>query len=156
MKFEAVELRRIRLPLVTPFETSFGVQSERDVLLLHFRGPEGDGWGECVAMSEPTYSSEYTDGAHQVIVSHLLPRLFAAGEVTAESVGPILSAVKGHPMAKAALEMAVLDAQLLRDGVSLKAYLGGTRDRVPSGVSVGIAPTIGELLDQIGAYLAEG
>src|SRR5439155_259176 len=71
-----------------------------------------EGWGECVAMEEPLYSSEYVDGAAAVIRSHLVPRVFARGDLCAADIGPTLAAVKGHPMAKAALETAVLDAEL--------------------------------------------
>ena len=83
---ESVELFRIRLPLVAPFETSFGIQTERDILLLKARTSEGDGWGECVATEEPTYSSEYVEGAQHVLVHHLLPRLFGSERLTAEDV----------------------------------------------------------------------
>ena len=156
MKIEAVELRRVHLPLVSPFRTSFGTQTERDVLLLQVKGPDGDGWGECVAMSEPLYSSEYVDGAHTVIRDHLLPRLGSLPDVTAPSVAPALAAVKGHPMAKAAIEMAVLDAELSARGESFGSYLGAVSESVPSGVSVGIMASIPELLDAVGAYLDQG
>ena len=140
MKIEAVELRRIRLPLVAPFQTSFGTETGRDILLVRVLGPEAEGWGECVALGEPTYSSEYVDGAHVVIRDHLLPRLAAAAGCRPPRVGPWLAPVKGHPMAKAALEMAVLDAELRRATSRLRRYLGAVRDAVPAGVSVGIMP----------------
>src|SRR5262245_112154 len=109
MKLTSVELRRIRLPLVAPFETSFGFQTERDVLLLKAVTDSGEGWGECVAGEEPVYSSEYVDGAADVLVKHLLPRLLDH-DLGVEDVGTILKLVHGHNMAKAAIEMAVLDA----------------------------------------------
>src|ERR1700737_637895 len=118
MKVEAVELRRIRMTLVAPFETSFGVQTERDVLLVKAITSEGEGWGECVAMEEPVYSSEYVEGAQHVLVHHLLPRLFAKQSVAAADVAGILRPVHGHQMAKAAIEMAVLDAELRASGTS--------------------------------------
>lgn len=156
MKVDAVQLRRIRLPLVAPFRTSFGTQTERDVLLVHVLGLEGEGWAECVAMEEPLYSSEYVDGAAHVIRHHLLPRLFAAGDVAADDVGGALDPVKGHRMAKAAIETAVLDAELRAGNRSLAAHLGGVRDAVDAGVSVGIMPSVDELLDVVGGYLDEG
>src|SRR5687768_5964037 len=107
MKLTGVELRRIGMPLVAPFRTSFGTQTERDVLLLRAVTPEAEGWAECVAMEEPLYSPEYVDGAHVIIRDHLLPRLFALGDVRAADVSPALAAVKGHPMAKAAVETAI-------------------------------------------------
>ena len=156
MKIEAVELRRIKLELVAPFQTSFGTEIDRDILLVRVIGPDAEGWGECVALSEPVYSAEYVDGASAVIRDHLLPRLFARSEAAAHLVGPALAGIKGHPMAKAALEMAVLDAELRTVGISFGAYLGAVRSRVPSGVSVGIMPSIGGLLEAVGAYLEQG
>ncbi len=157
MKIEAVELRRVRLPLKSPFRTSFGTESTRDILLVEVIGPESRGWGECVAMSEPLYSPEYVDGAHAVMRDHLLPRLVALSPAPEpESVGPALSAVKGHPMAKAAVEMAILDGELRTRGESLGACLGAVRESVPCGVSVGIMDSIPELLDAVAAYLDQG
>jgi O-succinylbenzoate synthase len=156
MKIEEVELRRIRMGLVTPFEASFGTEAERDILLVRVGGSGVDGWGECVALSEPLYSPEYVEGAAHVIRHHLLPRLFALSEPKAQLVGPALAGVKGHPMAKAALEMAVLDAELRVAGLSLASYLGAVNERVPAGVSIGIMGSTSELLDGVGAYLAQG
>jgi o-succinylbenzoate synthase len=156
VKLTGVELRRVRLPLVAPFRTSFGTETARDVLLVRVVTPEAEGWGECVAMSEPLYSSEYVDGAHDVIRTHLVPRLLAQPDLDAESVGPLLAAVKGHPMAKAALETAVLDAQLRAAKVSLASHLGAVRDAVDAGVSVGIMDTVPQLLGAVETYLAEG
>jgi O-succinylbenzoate synthase len=156
MKLQEIELRRIRLPLVAPFRTSFGVEHERDVLLVRVTTDVAEGWGECVAGAEPLYSSEYADGAHQVIRDHLLPRLAAVPDLTAAAVAPALAPVKGHPMAKASLELAVLDAELRTHGMPLAGYLGAVRDRVPAGVSVGIADSIPELLDVVEGYLADG
>src|SRR2546423_7493315 len=122
MKLIAVELRRIGLPLVSPFRTSFGTQTERDILLVRAVTPDGEGWGECVALSEPTYSPEYVDMAQHVIRHHLVPRLFAAGDVTAAQVAGVLGAVKGHQMAKAAPETAWLEAKLRPAGLPLSTY----------------------------------
>ena len=156
MRLEAVELRRVALPLVTPFRTSFGLQLERDALLVRVITDIGDGWGECVAMAEPLYSSEYADGAQHVMRAHLIPRLFSAEDLNADAVKPLLAGVKGHPMAKAALEMAVLDAELRSEGRPLADRLGAVRDAVDCGVSIGIFPTIKELLVQVDGYLDEG
>lgn len=156
MKLTGLELRRVAMPLVAPFETSFGVQTERDVLLLRLVTPEAEGWGECVALSAPVYSAEYVDGAAHVIKSFLLPALAAQPSMDAPAVAPTLERFHGHPMAKAALEMAVLDAQLRAAGMPLHSYLGATRNRVPAGVSVGIFGSVPELLDAVAGYLAEG
>jgi O-succinylbenzoate synthase len=157
VRLEAVELRRVGLPLVRPFRTSFGTEVDKDVLLVTVHGAGGEvGWGECVAMTDPLYSSEFADGAQLVTRDHLLPRLFAAGDLGADDVGPLLRAVKGHPMAKAAVEMAVLDAELRAAGRSFGERLGAVRAEVDCGVSVGIAPSIGALLDEVAGYLDAG
>jgi len=155
MKLLSVELRRIKLPLVAPFETSFGIQTERDVLLLKVVTDAGEGWGECVAGEEPLYSSEYVDGACDVLIKHLLPRLLDR-ELGAGDVATILKPVHGHNMAKAAVEMAVLDAELRSRGEPFGHFLGATRTEVDCGVSVGIHRTIPELLKTVGAYLDQG
>ncbi len=156
MKIEAVELRRISIPMISPFRVSFGVEHQRDILLVHIVGTETEGWGECVAMSRPLYSAEYTDGAEDVMRRHLLPRLFEAGDVTADQVAEILRPLHGHPMAKAALEMAILDAELRAAGVSLADHLGAVRTEVDCGVSVGIHEDPAELVEVVDGYLAEG
>ena len=156
MQVAAIELRTVRLPLVAPFRTSFGTQTAREVLLVHVLTPDGEGWGECVALAEPVYSAEYVAGARAVIAGHLAPRLLAAQDLTATSVATVLAPVKGHRMAKAALETAVLDAELRACGMSLATYLGATRTRVPAGVSVGIMDSIPALLDAVERYLADG
>ena len=156
VRLSAIELRRIALPLVSPFRTSFGTQTDRDVLLVRVETPDGEGWGECVAMAEPHYSSEYVEGAQHVIRHHLAPRLLAAGDVTAEEVAATLHPVKGHRMAKSALESAVLDAQLRAAGQSLGHYLGAVRPAVDSGVSVGIMRSVPELLDAVAGYIEAG
>jgi len=156
VKLNRVELRRIHLSLVAPFETSFGVQTERDVLLVKAITTEGEGWGECVAGEEPTYSSEYVDGAQHALINHLLPRLMGQPQIQAEDVGRLLRPVHGHQMAKAAIEMAILDAQLRARGESFGKYFGAVRSAVDCGVSVGIHRSIPELLETVGGYLEQG
>jgi O-succinylbenzoate synthase len=156
MKINAVELRRIGLPLVAPFRTSFGIETDRDILLIRVETPDAEGWGECVASTEPLYSSEYIEGAEHVIENFLLPRLFGLPDIDAQAVGAALAPVKGHAMAKGALEMAILDAELRVAGVSFATFLGGVRDAVDCGVSVGIHDDIGELLQTVERFLADG
>jgi O-succinylbenzoate synthase len=156
MKLQAVELRRIAMPLVRPFRTSFGVQTSRDVLLVHVVSDESEGWGECVALAAPVYSSEYVDGTHSVLRDYLVPRLLAQPAVTARSVAPTLADVLGHRMAKAALETAVLDAELRAHGMSFGTYIGAVRTEVECGVSVGIAESIDLLLEEVGEYVEAG
>ncbi|MCA2214222.1 o-succinylbenzoate synthase [Jidongwangia harbinensis] len=156
MKLTGVELRRIRMPLVAPFRTSFGTETSRDILLLRAVTDVAEGWGECVAMADPLYSSEYVDAAADVLRRFLVPALTGYRRLDAAAVGPALHRFKGHRMAKAALETAVLDAELRAEGRPLSRELGAVHDRVPAGVSVGIMDSIGELLDAVGGYLAEG
>ncbi|MEO8743686.1 MAG: o-succinylbenzoate synthase, partial [Candidatus Dormiibacterota bacterium] len=150
MRLENVELRRIRLALVAPFETSFGVQTERDILLLRATTTDGEGWGECVAGEEPTYSPEYVDGAQHVLIHHLLPRLLDEQALDAAGVARALRSVHGHQMAKSAIEMAVLDAELRARGESFGRYFGAVRSAVDCGVSVGIHRSIPDLVATVG------
>lgn len=152
---DGIELRRISLPLVRPFQTSFGTWTERDILLVRARVDGVDGWGECVCGTTPTYSSEYTDGAHRVARDVLGPVLLGRPAVAA-GVAPALAPFKGHRMAKAALEAAVLDAELRAAGRSMAAALGGSRSSVPVGVSVGIPDTLDELCQIVDEYRADG
>jgi O-succinylbenzoate synthase len=141
---------------VAPFRTSFGTETTKDALLVRALTPDAEGWGECVAMDAPLYSYEYADTAQDVVRRFLLPRLFTAGDVTAGQVAHVLEPIKGHPMAKAAVEMALLDAELRIAGQSFATFFGAVRDRVPSGVSVGIMETVPQLLDVVAGYLDEG
>ena len=156
MKLTGCELRWITMPLLAPFRTSFGTVNSREVLLVRAVTEDAEGWGECVAMADPLYSSEYTEAAAGVLRDHLIPALAAAAPASATAVAPALAPFKGHRMAKAALETAVLDAELRAEGRSFGRELGAVRDRVPCGVSVGIMESIPELLDAIQGYLAEG
>ncbi|MEV4998884.1 o-succinylbenzoate synthase [Streptomyces niveus] len=156
MRIERVELRRISLPLVSPFRTSLGIEYERSALVVRVTTPDGEGWGECVAGADASYSPEYVEGAEDVLLRHLVPPLLSAESVTAAAVAPLLAGVKGHRMAKAALEMAVLDAELRSYGMSFATGLGAVADRVPSGVSVGIMDSVPEVVDAVAGYLAQG
>jgi O-succinylbenzoate synthase len=156
MRLTGVELRRVSMPLIAPFRTSFGTQTVRDALLLRVVTDTGEGWGECVAMGSPLYSPEYVEGSMDVLRRFLIPRLAAAPHLTATDVAPLLADIHGHQMAKAALELGVLDAELRAAGRPLSRELGAVRERVPSGVSVGIMDSIPHLLDAVGGYLAEG
>lgn len=157
MRLSGVELRQVRLPLVRPFRTPLGPEYERLALLVRVVGSDVEGWGECVAMPEPAYSSEYVDGSVEVLKRFLLPAMAGVvGELTATALEAPFAAVKGHWMAKAALQTAVLDAQLRLAGMSLAEYLGAVHSTVPAGVSVGIADSIDDLLAEVGDYLDAG
>ena len=159
----AVDLVRVSMPLVRPFTTSFGRQTERAVLLVRVRcaghdGTEVVGWGECVTPAAPVYSEEFTDGAALVLRDHLVPTLLQGSrEVGTEDIGDRLGHLHGHRMARAALELALLDAQLRAADRPLADHLGAVRDRVPAGVSVGIPDDgIAGLVEQVAGYLDEG
>lgn len=156
MTLEAVELVRVELPLVAPFRTSFGTTTTRDVLLVHVVTSEAEGWGECVTDATPLYSSEYVDGAEQVIRQVLVPAVVAARTTDAARVERVLAAFKGHRMAKAALHTAILDAHLRAAGGSLAEHLGATRSHVDCGVSVGIMDSVDELLAAVAGYVDQG
>jgi O-succinylbenzoate synthase len=155
-----VVLHRLEMPLVSPFQTSFARQTDRELVVVELTadvdGTEVVGWGECVAMRHPLYSSEYVAGVVDVMRRYLVPRLRDTADLTAETVLPTLEPIVGHRMAKAALEMAVLDAQLKAARTPLARYLGATATRVPSGVSVGIQGSIEELLETVSGYVDEG
>ncbi|HZX53802.1 MAG TPA: o-succinylbenzoate synthase [Ilumatobacteraceae bacterium] len=153
---ELFELRRLRMPLVRPFRTSFGTETVREVMIVRVVTDVGEGWGECSIESKPLYLSEFLDAADHVFRDHLAPRLFAAGPLRACQVADALEEVKGHRMAKSAMEMAILDAELRAEGRSFHEFLGGTRSSVPVGVSVGITDTVDELVDIVAGYVAEG
>jgi O-succinylbenzoate synthase len=154
-RVRSIELRLVAMPLVRPFRTSFGVCTEKVCILARVETDDGAGWGECVADVRPEYSEEWNDGAWIVLRDLLGPALLA-GDTGSERVEAALSFVRGHPMAKATLVNALIDAELRAEGRSLASMLGATRDRVECGVSVGIAGSTEELLEQVGGYLAEG
>jgi o-succinylbenzoate synthase len=156
MHIVEVELRVVALPLVRPFRTSFGEETDKRALLVRVQAEQSQGWGECVASTDPRYSEEFIDGARLVVREHLIPSLWREADVRAEDLGRLLGWVRGHRMAKAALEMALLDAQLRTEGRALAEYLGAERDRVACGVSVGIPASIDALLEQVGEYVDRG
>lgn len=155
MRIDAVELRRITLPLVRPFRSAHGTQHHRDVLLVRVFAEGVEGWGECVAGTVPDYSPEYTDGAHQVMRSHIVP-LVVGRDIRAEQIAAALDGIVGHRMAKAALEAAVLDAQLRSEERSLADHLGGVHDRVEVGVAVGLSDSLEAMVSLVGRHLEEG
>jgi o-succinylbenzoate synthase len=156
MRVREVELRLVQLPLVRSFRTSFGQMDEKTCILARVETDDAEGWGECVADAVPDFGPEFNEGVWLVLRDFLVPALFAAGDVAVEGLDRVFGGVRGHPMAKATLVNAILDAGLRSRGVSLAAYVGAVRERVECGVSVGIATTADELLRQVEGYLAEG
>jgi O-succinylbenzoate synthase len=153
---DGFELRVLHLPLVSPFTTSFGTESVREVIVVRALTSAGDGWGEIVTSASPLYSSEYTQSAWDVAQRWLIPALLERGTLAGEDVAGVLEPFKGHRMVKAGLELAVLDAALRTEGRGFAEYVGSERDRVPSGVSVGIQSNPAALVETVGGYLEDG
>ena len=156
IRIRSIELREVGLPLVRPFRTSFGEERTKDAVLVRVNAGDIEGWGECVASPQPRYSEEWNDGAWAVIRGHLGPPLLGLEVRDPGEVGRALGFVRGHRMAKAALEAAVLDAWLRASQRSLASFVGAVNDRVECGVSVGIAPTTEDMIEEIQGYLARG
>jgi O-succinylbenzoate synthase len=156
MKIDAMILRELQMPLVRPFETSFGVTRNRRVLLAEIQSEGLTGWGECTAGERPFFSPESTDGAWAVIVNELGPMLVSGSPEHGGECQQIFRLVRGNRMAKAALENAIWDLEAQREGVPLYQLLGGVREVIPCGVSLGIQPSIAELLAIIEKELAAG
>jgi o-succinylbenzoate synthase len=156
MRIDAIFLREIRIPLVKPFETSFGVTTDRRILLVELKAEGLTGWGECVAGEHPYYSYETIDTAWLILAQELAPALAKSEPEHSGQIPGILKQVRGHRMAKAALENSVWDLEAQMRGVSLSELLGGVRETIPCGVSIGIQPSIEKLLDEIETELAAG
>ncbi|HEX7174469.1 MAG TPA: o-succinylbenzoate synthase [Pyrinomonadaceae bacterium] len=157
MKIESIELREIRLPLVHFFETSFGRTTERRIMLARVRDAEGaDGWGECTAGEGPFYSDEWIDGAWEVTRQFLAPLTLGREVESAAAVFPLMRHVRGHRMAKASIETACWDAEAKRAGAPLWRHLGGERQEIACGVSIGIQDSVEQLLEKIATELAAG
>ncbi len=156
MRIDAVLLREIRMPLVRPFETSFGVTRERRIVLAEVQSEGLSGWGECTAGEHPYFSEESTDTAWQALVGELAPLLAAEAPEHGGDCPRIFRRVRGNRMAKAAIENAVWDLEAQREGIPLAALLGGTRETISCGVSIGIHESIPKLLETIERELAAG
>ncbi|MBN9183117.1 MAG: o-succinylbenzoate synthase, partial [Microbacterium sp.] len=153
---DGFELRVLHIPLVSPFTTSFGTETVREVIVVRALTPDGDGWGEIVTQAAPLYSSEYTQSAWDVALRFLAPAILDARTLAPEQVAGVLEPFVGHRMAKAGLELAVLDAALRAEGRAFGEYLGAVRDTVPSGLSVGLQADPAALVERVGGYLDEG
>lgn len=156
MKIERATLREIPLRLKEFFEISSGGSQDRRVVLLTLEGDGLEGWSECVAAADPSYAYETADTAWHVLTEFILPGVVGRDADGPEDVLAPVSWIRGHGMAKAAVEMAAWDMAARADGVSLSTKLGGTRDSVPVGVSVGIKPTDDTLHDQVAGFIEDG
>jgi O-succinylbenzoate synthase len=156
VKIDAVELRVLKMRLLKPFRTSFGVQQDRYPLLIRLEIDDRSYWGECVAGDGPWYSYETVETAWQILKGYLLPAVIGRELANVDALETLFAPVRGHHMAKACVEMAFTGALGERARKPLATFLGGVRDRVETGVSIGIQPTVDALLDSIGSHLAEG
>ena len=157
MKIRRVELREIHLALLHPFETSFGTTDVRRIILVRVEDESGgEGWGECVADENPFYSEEWTESAWAVMTQYLAPMLVAGPIDAAASVDALFAPVKGNRMAKAGFETACWDLEAKRRNVPLWQLLGGTRNEIACGVSIGLQATTSALLERVRHELGAG
>lgn len=157
LKIDAIHMREINMPLAHPFETSFGMTTARRILLVELECDGLTAWGECVAGEHPYFSDEMIDTAWIITETELAPRLLdAIGIEHGGDVPELLKQVRGHRMAKAALESAVWDLEAQANKLSLAELLGGTREVIPCGVSIGIQPSLEQQMAKIETELAAG
>src|SRR5579863_8531845 len=156
VRIDAVDVAVVRLPLVRAFETSFGRMDAREFALVAVRSDGATGWGECVADVDPFYSAETTVTAWHVLTKYLIPAVLSAPFAHPRDLGRRFARVRGHQMAKAALEMAAWDLMARQRGEPLCESLGAHARPIPAGVSIGIQPSLAALIDQTAAELAEG
>jgi o-succinylbenzoate synthase len=153
---DRLDLRLLRLPLAHFFETSFGRVHDRTFLLIRLECEGQVGWGEAVAEAHPYYSSETTETAWHIITEFLAPYVVGKSFDHPREVFAAMKRVRGHNMAKAGIEMAAWDLYARLAGKPLSAVLGGTRDRIASGVSIGIQDSLEQLVDKVDRELAAG
>lgn len=156
MRVNDITLRELRMRLIAPFETSAERTEVRRILLVDANLDGVQGWGECVAGETPSYSPETTDTAWHVLRDHLWPLVKGKNFKCAREVWNLLGSVRGHNMAKGALEAAVWDAAAKQKGIPLSQLLGGSRQEIASGVSVGIKESLDELVSAVKKELATG
>lgn len=156
MKIERLELRLLKLPLVHFFETSFGRIDDKHFILVRVEGGGATGYGECVAEQDPYYSAETNATVWHIIADFIAPRVLGAEFAHPRDLFPALKAIRGHNMAKAAVEMAAWDLFARQAGEPLSRVLGGTRDRIASGVSIGIQRSLDDLAANVERELAAG
>jgi O-succinylbenzoate synthase len=156
VQVDKIELRLVRLPLREAFETSFGAIDTRLIFLVSVESGGAIGWGEVVAAEEPRYSYETVGTAFHIIRDFLAPEMLAAPIKGLADLAARFDAFRGHNMAKAGLELAYVCLVAQMNGVSLSTLLGGVFERIPVGVSLGIQPTLDDLLKRVELYLGLG
>jgi O-succinylbenzoate synthase len=156
MRIERVELREIPLALRDRFEISSGWRHDRRIVLLAVYGDGHVGWGECVAAEDPSYSYETTDTAWHILATFIIPAVLGSEPDSAADVLAPVDWIRGHRMAKAALEMAAWDLEAKTKDVPLRVLLGGAREEVAVGVSIGLQATDDALFAKIEGHLERG
>jgi O-succinylbenzoate synthase len=156
MKIKRVEMREIRLPLVHFFETSFGRTTVRRIVLVRVEAEGLTGWGEVACGEEPFFSHETPETAWHILRDYVIPWSLKREWASAAEIGPQFRPIRGHNMAKAALENALWDIEAQMKGVPLCRLLGGTLEEIPCGVSIGIQNSVEELLEKIQRELEAG
>ncbi len=156
MKITHVELHYIEIPYVHPFRTSFGEGIDHPAILVELHADGLVGWGECTAGHGPWYSSETVQTAWHILTEFIIPAVINQELNSPADVVMLLKPVRGHPMAKASFENAVWDLFAQEQGVPLNQLLGGTKERVEVGVSIGIQPTIDALVARVGQFVDQG
>src|SRR6266567_8968847 len=156
MKIEKVTLREIRMRLKAPFETSFGVIEERRILLIEVIADGVSGWGEITTMESPSYNSETTDTAWHIVSDFIAPAVVGRNLSGASDVSVALTGIRGHYMAKAGVENALWDIEAQQKRIPLWKLLGGTREEIACGVSLGIRENVESLVNKVEQEVACG
>lgn len=161
MKIDIIRMYHITMPLAMPFETSFGRELDRECILVEVSSHRLIGWGECVAAEAPFYSYETATTAWHVLSDYLIPAVLGKDLEEPGMIQEWMKHVRGHPMAKAALDQACWDLAAKRDGLSFaqklaQPYPQGSRDRVPVGVSIGIQESVYDAIDLMEEYFIGG
>ncbi len=156
MKLEQIELHHVSLPLVHPFQTSFATQTQQSCVLVAVRSAGCVGWGECTVGCGPFYSGETIASAWAVLEDFLIPMVLGREVAHPTQMPGLLAKVRGNEMAKAGLENAIWDLCGRASGQPVARMIGGSRQRVPVGVSIGIEPTSSALLERVAMFLEQG
>jgi O-succinylbenzoate synthase len=156
LKIDSLTLHHLRMPLVAPFETSFGREVDRECVILSIESNGLIGYGECVATRDPGYNYETTGTAWHIIKEFIAPLILGQDVKDAVDFQRRVSGVRGHHLAKAGVEMALWDLLGKRDKKSLREMLGGKRDKVEVGVSVGLQSSPEVLVRTVTGYVESG
>ncbi len=156
MKIDSITLHHLSMPLVAPFETSFGRETDRECVLIEIKSEGLTGYGECVATRDPGYNYETTGTAIHILKDFIIPLMLGRDVKDAVDFQNLVSGIRGHLLAKAGVEMALWDLLGKRENKSLRALLGGVRDKVEVGVSVGIQASAQGLVRTVADYIGQG